>query len=301
MEFLICGYDWPWDNIDSRPVPQSLRSLKVSSYGRTGNSLLNWAGRMPELEELDVQPYSWRSRIEDALSPLDLSPESFPSLSFLKLAFVDANLLSELRHTSIFTHLTKLAVEIFTDTQDEIVATQPITLLVAHSPGLQEFECTGRFPLLNSDIASLYPLPLRSLKLSGNYPVGPELPLSALSSLPPTLEVLDLSYYVSLKTIMLLPLRLLRLETLRVSLNPHAIPNAIEISHLSGASLEGTRAIWLSHPFNFVVRILAMTWPFMNLCFDNTVDRPGPGLQGPLIEKKVAEYSELVLQNGQLV
>ncbi|KAF8602426.1 hypothetical protein BDV93DRAFT_193766 [Ceratobasidium sp. AG-I] len=272
---------------------------------------------MPELEELDMQPNVWGSRDEDTLHPLNLLPESFQSLLFLKFTRGNKETKAELFRAPILTHLTKLVVEIDTGAQNDITTRQLFALLVAHSPGLQEFECTGSFHLDDSNITSLYSLAFRSLKLSGSYFPGPELSMSTLSGLSPTLKVLELNYYVSSKTIMLLPLRLLRLEFLRVCLNLYTIPNAIDTSHLSGASLEGVRAIWLSHPFTLIVRcdqwaelepakldicakIFAMAWPFMNLDLHDPNDVSGRASHAPLFEKKVAEYSELVLQNGRL-
>lgn len=51
-----------------------------------------------------------------------------------------------------------------------------------------------------------------------------------------------------------LPLCLTRLEKLEVCLDPLAIPDVVDTSHLSGVSLEQSRAIWLSRPFSLKIR-----------------------------------------------
>ncbi|KAF8602443.1 hypothetical protein BDV93DRAFT_557448 [Ceratobasidium sp. AG-I] len=307
------GDVWLWDGVASSPISQSLRSLKVR-HGAMGSSFLSWAGQMPELEELDLQPYEWGNYNQSSLPNLDLPPESFPSLRFLKFTGGDAILLAQLCRTGVVTHLTKLVVELY-NAQDGIATDQLFALVAAHSPGLQEFECYGVYQLVNLDIVSLYPLSLRSLKLSVSYEAGPELYISTLSGLSPTLEALELNSNMSFGTLMLLPLRLLRLEVLRVCIDLHAIPD-VDTSHLAGASFEQIRVLWLSHPFTLTIRssqreepepaklevcakILAMTWPGMNLYFGDPEYGLEPVPYAALIKRKVADYSELILQNEQ--
>ncbi|KAF8602449.1 hypothetical protein BDV93DRAFT_524041 [Ceratobasidium sp. AG-I] len=201
----------------------------------------------------------------------------------------------------------------FAGTQGGIMAGQLFALLAAHGPNLQEFEC--------DNIAILRPLSLRSLKLFGKHRAGPELSMSTLGSLSPTLEVLELSNYISLGATMRLPLHLPRLEVLSFCVEPQAIPVATYMSHLSRASLDRIRAIWLSHPFTLTVRsnqweepepeklemcakAFAMTWPHMNLHFRGhdvaSVTVPVHVWLAALMQKKVAYYSKLVLENGEL-
>ncbi|KAF8602448.1 hypothetical protein BDV93DRAFT_607486 [Ceratobasidium sp. AG-I] len=308
------GGEWPWDRIASSPVPRSLKSLKVVE-GVMSHSFLNWAGQMPQLEELDLQPHWWERNGATTLSSVEFPPESFPALALLAILRADKNLLAQLCLTPVVTHLTKLAVEIITG---DVATTQLFSHIAAKSPSLQEFECCGYFYLANSDIASLHPLSLRSLKLWGTDKEGPELDISTLSGLSSKLEVLELSSYVSLWTIMCLPLHLPHLEVLGVCIDPQAIPNTVDTSHLSGASLERMRILWRTHPFTLTItcgqwenpepakldicsKMLAMTWPCMNLHFGGPEYSMDPVPHAPLIEKKVAYYSELVLQNGRLI
>ncbi|KAF8602447.1 hypothetical protein BDV93DRAFT_607485 [Ceratobasidium sp. AG-I] len=317
LEFSMHGSGWSWDSVASSPFPQFLRSLKVVD-GSIGNSFLRWAGRMTQLEVLELHPWDWGNHHGSSLPNLDLPPESFPSLLSLHFTRGDTILLAQLCCTPIVSHLTKLIVATYNSQDGGVATSQLFALVAARSPSLQEFECYGAYDLVNSDIASLYPLSLRSLKLSGSYEAGPELYISTLSGLPPTLKVLELNSNLSFTTLMLIPLRLPRLEVLRVCINLYGIPDVVDTSHLSGASFEHTRSLWLSHPFTLTVhsdqweepepaklemcaKILAMTWPGMTLHFGD----PKHGLEaGPyvdLIESKVADYSKLVLHNGGLL
>ena len=248
IDLSVYGPFWSWDGVANSPVPQSLRSFKIFE-GTIGSSFLSWAGRMPELEILDLQPYEWRSRQETTLLDIDLPPDSFPSLRFLNFENGSINLLANLCLTPIVSYLTKLTVKIYISEGDSVTTSQLFVLLATHIPSLQDLECHGPFDPTTSGISSLYPLPLHRLKLSGSFYAGPELSMTTISGLPPTLKVLELNNFLSLQTIMHLPLHYLRLEVLHVCINPLAIPSAIDSSHLSGSSLEGIRTIWRSHPF----------------------------------------------------
>ncbi|KAF8602444.1 hypothetical protein BDV93DRAFT_607482 [Ceratobasidium sp. AG-I] len=317
MSLSVYGGSWTWDQVASSPIPWSLKCLKVCS-GIMGTSFLTWAGRMPKLETLDLQPQVWGNYYEASVPNIDLLPESFPSLLFLKYTGGDTNPLAQLCRTPIVTHLTRLVLATYISLPGGIATSQLFALVAAHSVGLQEFECCGRYDLVDSDIASLYPLSLRRLKLSSSSKTRLELLMPTLSGLSPMLKDLDLGHYVSLGTIMHLPLRLLRLEALSVCVDSMAIDDAVDTSHLSGASLDRIRAIWLSHPFTLTVKysqwerpepvlldrcakILAMTWPCMVLRFcgpEYTID---PVPHAAIIEKKVSDYAELVLQSGRLI
>ena len=261
IELSIDGYAWSWDCIATSPVPQFLRSVKVE-YGALGSSFLNWAGQIPRLEVLDLQPWEWGNPLGSrfnrqvaSLPNLDLPPESFPSLLSLKLTHINMNLLAQLCCTPIVTHLVKLVIEIRPSELADLTTGGLFALLAERIPRLQEFECSGDYKLENSTIAKLCPLSLRNLKLSGSDEIGPELHMPTLSSFSQTLEVLELNYYIALGTVMLLPLHLPRLEVLSVYLDSQAIPGSIDTSHLAGASLERMRVIWLSRPFNLTIKL----------------------------------------------
>ncbi|KAF8602440.1 hypothetical protein BDV93DRAFT_524035 [Ceratobasidium sp. AG-I] len=315
MTLLGHDRDWPLDQIASSPVPQSLRSLYIWD-GTMGISFLSWVGRMPQLEKLDLIP-AWWGTTATTLPDADFPPQSFPALVSLILSGGDNNLLAHLFRTSIVTHLTKLSFDVEDSGDDDITTSELFTLLAAHSPGLQDLDCSGDFYVNNSDITSLHLLPLQSLRFLGSGATGAELSMAALSGLSPNLKVLLLNSYVSLETAMRLPIYLPRLERLEICIDPQAIPDAVDTSHLSGASLEKIRVIWLSHPFTLTIRsdhwknpkraklemcakIFAMTWPYMKLNFYDPEILADPIPHVDFIEKRLVYYSELVLQHGRL-
>ncbi|KAF8602445.1 hypothetical protein BDV93DRAFT_607483 [Ceratobasidium sp. AG-I] len=314
MTLSVNRRDWSWDQIARSPVPQSLRSLNARG-GIMGVPFLSWIGRMPHLENLDIYPRQW-GITATTLPDTDLSPESFPALVSLTPDGEDNNLMAYLFRTPIFTHLTKLVFGACIREPDSVTS-ELFALLVACSPGLQVLECSGWFKLENSDITSLHPLPLRRLELIIYGIVGPELFTITISGLSPMLEVLRLSNCVPLENAMRLPLQLPRLEVLDVYADLQAIPDVVDASHLSGASLEKIRVTWLSRTFALTIRsnqwkdieparldtcskILAMTWPNMKLNLHDPEVSPYSIPNIHLVQEGVDYYTKLVLQNGRL-
>ncbi|KAF8602446.1 hypothetical protein BDV93DRAFT_607484 [Ceratobasidium sp. AG-I] len=319
MLLLMNGVNSTWDRFACSTISQSLKSLKVLQ-GTVGVPFMNWIGKMPYLEELELRPYSWGSNRATTISSYEFPPESFMALLSLEIVRGDKNHLARLCRTPVVTHLTKLVARVYTSRKDDIATGKLLALVAARSPNLQEIEFDGQFYLEKSDIAVLHPLSLRSFRFTGSNEAGPELCMSTFSGLAPTLEVLELNNCVSLGSIMILPLHLPRLEVLSICIDQHGIPDVVDTSHLNGASLDETRVIWLSHSFTLVLRsdqweelepekldmfskILAMTWPDMNLHFRGSDESGNPVFKADLIKikKKVDDYSKLVLQNGSLI
>ncbi|KAF8602450.1 hypothetical protein BDV93DRAFT_524043 [Ceratobasidium sp. AG-I] len=84
--FLGHGDICDWDCLVNSAASQSLRYLKVLR-GTMGDSFLRWAGRMPELEVLDLQPYVWKDLGEATLVNFESLPDLFPNLLFLKFTY----------------------------------------------------------------------------------------------------------------------------------------------------------------------------------------------------------------------
>lgn len=244
--------NWPWNEVANSMVPKSLKTLTVRR-GTIGVPFLVWTGRIPHLEELYLQPQRWEPLNELTLPDIELPQKSFSALRVLSFINGSKALLEQLCRTFVFTGLIKLLVQILLIPRDDVTTGQLFALLAEHSPSLQDFACSGDFLLENSDIPSLHPLSLRSLKLLQSGKPGPELQISTLSGLSSTLKVLELNNYVSFDTIMRLPLCLPRLESLSVCVSPRVLPKNVDTSHLCGASLERARAIWLSHPFTLTI------------------------------------------------